>query len=172
MRKEQMKLSPPWITLYREIQAMFKNDSQVKVVFNNDDDSINVYVDDDDKADAIGQILIDEKDFGNVNVKVNVVPANNGEDGSSNLPLFQRAFKDNNALSFTTEDQKGMFAMSYVVFAPVIVQFFNDDLTDVHGLASMLYADIARDIFKDDLNVNFCTDQVCESVGIPLGEWP
>ncbi len=173
MKKEALRLSPPWITFYREVQAMFKNDPDVKVMFNDTDDSVNVYVEDPDKADAISQVLIPEKEFGNVKVAVNVVPANNTELlGDSNLPLFQRVFKGNSALAFTTEEQLGLWTMAYVVFKPEIVQFFNDDLSDVHGLASMLYADIAKDIFKLDLNVNFCTDKVSEGLGMPLGEWP
>ena len=171
MEKKSLQLSPPWLTFFHEIQGMFKHDPTVKVIFNSETDSVDVYVEDADKADAITQILVPKKEFGNVKVAVNVIPGN-GHSENSGLPLFQRAFKDNSALAFTTEDQKGLFTMAYVVFVPEIVQFFNDDLTDIHGLASMLFADIAKDIFRHDLKVSFCTDKISEGVGMPLGEWP
>jgi hypothetical protein len=50
--------------------------------------------------------------------------------------------------------------MSYIVFKPEIVQFFNDDLTDINGLASMLYNQIAYDIFRPELNVSYCIDKI------------
>ena len=156
--ERNLKLSPPWCTYYSEITAMFANDEGVKVKVDDSKKTVSLFVEDADKADALSQILVTEKNFGNVNVSVNVIPADTV--GGSNLTLFERAFKGNSALSFTTEDQKGLFSMAYVVFVPEIVQFFNDDLSDVHGLASMLYADIARDIFRADLNVSFCTDAI------------
>lgn len=163
--ERNLQLSPPWCTFEKEIEAMFKNDKDVKVSYDYDQQVISLFVDDDDKADALTQILVESKNFGNIDTTVRVVPANNGDKGKSDLPLFQRAFAGNSALSFTTEDQKGLFSMAYVVFAPEIVQFFNDDLTDVHGLASMLYADIARDIFKPTLNVSYCTDAIRKGFG-------
>jgi hypothetical protein len=140
--EKALQLSPPWITIYREIQAMFKHDKTVKVIYNNDTPSVNVYVEDPVKADAIEQILIHEFPFGNVKLRVNVYPGDDEEllqDLSVGADkLFTTAFKDNSALSFTTEDQKGLFAETYIVFVPEVVQFFNDDLSDIRGLESTL----------------------------------
>jgi hypothetical protein len=99
-----------------------------------------------------------------VKVKISVIPANKPNNSNiiknSNVSLFKRAFKNNDILSYTTEDQKGLFTMSYIVFKPEIVQFFNDDLTDINGLASMLYNQIAYDIFRPELNVSYCIDKI------------
>jgi hypothetical protein len=159
-----LKLSPPWITFLREVEAIFKKDPEVNVTYDNETDQIKIFVDDQDKADAISKIILPVKDFGNVKVKISVIPANKPNNSNiiknSNVSLFKRAFKNNDILSYTTEDQKGLFTMSYIVFKPEIVQFFNDDLTDINGLASMLYNQIAYDIFRPELNVSYCIDKI------------
>ena len=63
------------------------------------------------------------------------------------------------------------FQANYVVFENKVVQFFNDDLSDIHGNKSTLYQEIAKDIFGDCDNIYFCTDTK-EEIGKPLGEWP
>ena len=63
-------------------------------------------------------------------------------------------------------------AAKYVIFANKVVQYFNDSLSDAHGVCSTLYQDIARDVFGDDCGVYFCTDLEEKSTGAPLGEWP
>ena len=64
--------------------------------------------------------------------------------------------------------------MTYVVFKNCVVQFFNDNLNDCHGLISTLYQDIAAEIFEDaNLNgVYYNTDVERGALGMPLGEWP
>ena len=48
--------------------------------------------------------------------------------------------------------------MSFAVFAKEVVQYYNDDLTDINGLKSTLYEDIARDVFDID-GINYCTSK-------------
>lgn len=65
---------------------------------------------------------------------------------------------------------------TYVVFKNCVVQFFNDNLNDPHGIVSTLYQDIAAEIFADmpfpqDGGICFCTDTE-HKLGAPLGEWP
>jgi hypothetical protein len=66
------------------------------------------------------------------------------------------------------------FSATYVVFKNCVVQFFNDNLNDCHGIISTLYQDIAAEIFEDaDLhNVYYNTDVERGQLGMPLGEWP
>lgn len=167
-----LKLSSPWVTYYRQVQAMFKKDPQVHVTLDDANYAVKVYVDDQDKADAIASILDPEVDLGNIKLKIIVVPADRTAMATSNLPLFERAFKNNPALSYTTEITE-LFDINYVVFANEVVQYFNDNIADPHGLTSTLYADIAYVIFRKDLKVSYATDVPANStLGMPLGEWP
>ena len=72
------KLSAPWVTFYRELEALFKEDEQIKVVLDEDAESpvIKIYVDNNEKQAALSQILPTEKVFGSVTVRVNIIPAN------------------------------------------------------------------------------------------------
>ncbi len=148
-------LSAPWVKFYRELDALFTDDPEVHVVFDEDQFLVKLYVENVDKAEALMQLLPAEKTFGNVTLKITVVPANNTD--VTKLELFQKAFNGNPALSYVRAVQ-GMFDINYVVFQNKVVQFFNDDMSDVHGLCSTLYQEIAKDVFGDSLGVYFCTD--------------
>jgi len=86
--------------------------------------------------------------------------------------LFVTAFKDNPVVSYI-QPIEGIFMNGavYVVFANKVVQFFNDDLTDIHGAWSGLYENIAEEILTAPNHVFFCTDLPPMS-NAPLGEWP
>ena len=71
----------------------------------------------------------------------------------------------------------GIFShdLVYVVFVNRVVQYFNDDLSDIYGQCSTLYQTIAKDILKPQEGVFYCTDveqPVYEDLFSPLGEWP
>ena len=168
-----MKLAPPWITFYNEVQAMFGEDPEIKVVLDDADTDemiIKLYVDNQVKADALEQILPIEKKFGNISVYFEVLPSNKA---ITKIQLFQKAFENNPAFKFTysAPHMGGNFPGNYVVFENKVVQFFNDELTDIHGNKSTLYQEIAKDIFEDHDGIYFCTDTK-EDIGKPLGEWP
>ena len=61
-----------------------------------------------------------------------------------------------------------------LVFKNCVVQFFNDNLNDAHGLISTLYQEIADDVLVniDFHGVYYCTDVEVGKLGKPLGEWP
>ena len=153
----KVNLSSPWVTFYREVDALFAEDQEVTVVFDEDECELKLYVENAAKADALTQLLPSERVFGNVTVKVTVIPAN--EKSPSKIQLFRTAFEGNNALSYT-ETVEGVFTnpISYVVFENKVVQYFNDDLGDAHGICSTLYQNIADDLFEDCEGIYFCTD--------------
>lgn len=152
-------LSSPWVNFYREIEALFSEDPEVKVEFDEERDAISVFVDNADKADALSQLLPTERTFGNVTVSVRVVPAN--KLGADRLGLFQRAFKGNPAFAFTktVEGSLGL-SLSFVVFAPKVVQYYQDNLQDLYGCRSTLYQELAADVFGEEDGVFFCTEKV------------
>lgn len=56
----KFKLSAPWVTLHRQIEALFGEDPDIKVEYvagDGEDPIIKLYVEGQDKADAIEQLL-------------------------------------------------------------------------------------------------------------------
>lgn len=152
-----LKLSPPWAKIAAEMSQMFKYDAEVHVVYDEDEQTVSLFVDTPDKAFALTNLLPEEYVFGNVTLKVRVVPANGLRASSGSL--FEAAFENNGAFSFVKEI-KGIFTnnLTYVVFKKRVVQFFNDNLGDYYGNCSTLYETIARDLFGEQEGVCFCTD--------------
>lgn len=173
----KLKISPPWITFYNEIETFFREDPEVHVIYDEEGYSIKLYVDNSAKASALDKILVHEKTFGNITVTVTIVPANGfGAPAPTKEFLYNHALDRNPALSYI-QTVNGIFMNGaiYVVFANKVVQYWDDNLGDVNGLRSTLYQEIAKDIFVDCEGVFFCTDvpvKNCSSLGKPLGEWP
>lgn len=84
--------------------------------------------------------------MGNITVKI-VVNEVDDFDSTDITKVYRQAFAGNPALIKTeTVDISGK-AMNFIVFAKEVIQYYNDDASDLHGLHSTLYQDIARDIF-------------------------
>ena len=168
-----VKIFAPWVTFAKRVEGMFAKDPDVDVKWNDDERVITLFVKGADKADALAQILPEQKAFGNVTVSIKVVPAN---DELSVGELYRRAFTGNEAVSFIwTCPGPIQDGAVYVVFEPEIMQYFNDDLSDVNGNESILYEDVARRIFGKMDGVYFCTDIVdpeLAKLAKPLGTWP
>ena len=162
----KLGLSSPWVIFYREVQALFGEDPECHVIYDEEENVIKLYCENDEKAAILAQVLPDKKTFGRVSIDLTVVPAD-GHKLDTTLPnnvdatIFEKMFAGNPAFSFAkTYKSIFPFAATYVVMTNKVVQFFADDLTDIRGLRSTLYADICKDIFEDtfDAGVNFCTD--------------
>lgn len=177
----KINLSPPWIIYYREIEEMFKFDPEVRVLYNNDEYEVRLYVENAEKAEALSALIPREKEFGNITMKVNVVPANEVNSSiDERSELFKKAFKGNGALSYIT-DIRGVlgYDITYIVFKRTVVQYFNDDISDANGNCSTLYQEIAKHIFGEDTGVFFCTDvkanlgdEEVPSLGVQAANWP
>ena len=85
---DKIKLSSPWVRFYREIEALFGEDPAVKVAYVEKMQIIKLYVEGEEKAEAIAQLLPPERTFGDVTVKVVVIPANLR--ASYMLDMFQK----------------------------------------------------------------------------------
>ncbi len=167
--ENNVKLSSPWVIYYRQIQAFFKYDQKVHVSYDADSNIIKLYVDDPMKADALAELLPTEKKFGNVTVQLQVIPPNVVE--FDKAEIFKIAFDGNPAVSYVQSAESPFGTFNYVVCANAVVQYYSDNLQDIHGYTSTLYQDIAKEIFKEDSEAFFCTDTP-DGFGKPLGEWP
>lgn len=180
MNDVRLKVSPPWVTTINELEAMFDGDPQIAFNVNASGVSpeVTLAISNPDKAAAIRLLLPEEKEFGNVTLKINIdcgtVP---NRVFTSAKELFETAFAGNPAFAYVvTPGEDTWFAnFTYVVFKNCVVQFFNDNLNDPHGVVSTLYQEIAEKLFADmkfpNIGIAYCTD-VERKLGKPLGEWP
>jgi hypothetical protein len=146
--KKGVGLASPWVIFYKEIEALFAKDPDVDVIFNEKNPEIKILVNDEIKADAISKIFPHHKTLGNVEVKITVVPANETEE--TTLDIFRKAFYGNPAVdSFVSVPTIYGAPMNYLLFVPEVVQFWADNLGNPHGVESMLYETIAKDIFEN-----------------------
>ena len=161
MENNNVKLSSPWVTFYREIEALFSEDPDVKVVFceaeeDYKDPVVKLYVNGQEKSEAIEELLPETKTFGNVTVYVEVIPDN---EPKTTISTIKKAFEGNPALSYiATLTDLYNNPINYVVFKNKVVQFYNDNMGDINGNKSTLYQDIADDVFENLEGVFFCTD--------------
>ena len=155
-----IKKSAPWVTYYKEVNELFKKDKDVFVVFDEENVELKIYVKDQIKASAIQYLMPTEKEFGNVVLKIDVIPANGKElrevSTSNIVTIACDAFRDNDAVYMVT-DVRAVFDLVYVIFRKEVVQFFDDNIGDINGNCSTLYEVIARDVFKD-IGIKYCTD--------------
>ena len=179
MVNERLKISPPWCTYINKLQALFDGDPQI--AFNIDlyaeNPKVVISTNNGNKAAALIKLLPSEISFGNVTLLIDI--------DCVSIPniafitaqeLFDTVFEGNPAFAYTVTTDGAWYPLfTYVVFKNCVVQFFNDNLNDPHGVISTLYQDIAAEIFEDcpfiEHGVSFCTD-VERKLGKPLGEWP
>ena len=173
-----MKISPPWVTTINMITVLFDGDPQIACNVNDSgkNPSITLACNNGDKVTALQQILPNEFEFGNVKLKVNIDGVPSNRVFKSKKELFETVFAGNPAFAYAVAPSEDTywFSMTYVVFKNCVVQFFNDNLDDCHGIISTLYQDIAKEILTGEaaMGVYFNTDVERGSLGLPLGEWP
>lgn len=181
MNEARLKISPPWVTYINKLQALFDPDPLIAFNINfqgEDGPSVTLATTNGDKAAALVKILPEKKVFGGVTLTITVdCPTMSNRAFVSQKELFETAFEGNPAFAYAVcpvDEGYWFFPLTYVVFKNCVVQFFNDNLNDCHGLISTLYQDIAAEIFGDAglTNVCFNTDIEVGKLGMPLGEWP
>lgn len=170
-----IKLAPPWVTLIKKMEALFRQDKDVRIEADTaaSTPKVKLYVANARKAAALTAILPGSWKFGNVECVIVVVPGN-GEAGefADAAETVGAAFEGNPAVAVIRPVSKGLFKnLVYVAFKREVVQFFNDDLADINGNWSGLYASIAKELLTGVDGVFFCT-AANDGFGAPLGEWP
>lgn len=148
----------PWIIFSRQVEALFSKDPEIKFEYDDSEKEIILYVYNPDKEDALRHILPSSRQFGNIVVKLTIIP---GElNGDYKAKYFERAFTGNDAFDHlsTVESAFSSNPISYCVFVKEVVQYPNDNIGDEHGVCSTLYQDLAKEVFGEVDGVFFCTD--------------
>lgn len=156
---KKINLVTPWAEYFNQLGAFFKKDDDVRVEYDNEAMVIKIYVDGDAKAEALSKLLPTSKKFGNVEVKVDIIPANPLD--ASRIGLFKKAFEGNRAVAdIETISDISSNDFSFVIFEPEVVQYYNDDLSDFNGICSTLYQDLAKELFGETEGCYFCTEKI------------
>lgn len=152
---DETRQSAPWIGHCRKMQAFFAGDEDVYVgTFDPTDNSVKVYVRGSDKAEAIGGFLKSEVEFGGVKLRVNVVPDNDAAPTTEEMLI--RAFGGNPLFAGTAVEEEHGGIVTYAVFEPEAVQYWNDNIGSCYGVETYTAEDVARDIF--DMDAFICSD--------------
>ena len=156
---QNAKLVSPWVIYYRKVQTLFAEDPDIRVVFDDDSLVLRVFVEGVEKAEALTQLLPMKVTFGSVTMTISVVPANKV---MTKVDYIRNAFKGNPAVSMieTVADPSLSNPMTFVEFEPKVVQYFSDTISDLHGLTSTLYENLAKDIFEESQGIFFTTDKI------------
>ena len=163
----RINITAPWIEYYHKVNELFHYDSDIYVIYDEENQNLKLYAATDDKFQALDTFFPKTMNFGNVILNITVIPPNGftGEvkNDISQREMIKNLFRNNNAVSFIYES-KGTFIFHamYVVFAPIVVQYYADDLSTFHGYHSMLYQDIAKELISVESGIYFCTEIVEE----------
>lgn len=153
---EKIKLSPPWNEYVSKIKILFEKDSEIKIKYDQDAVVLSLFVDSTDKVNALGHLLPTEIDFGGQKLGIKIVPANN-EKGVQQY--IKDLFKGNPIVN-RIEDITGPISnqMTFVEFRKQIVQYYNDNIGDLHGNRTTVLEEVAREVLGNKDGVFFCTD--------------
>lgn len=157
----KVKMSAPWVVYAHQVEAMFKEDPDVKVEYYDDEDSekfLSLKVCGEDKADALAQLLPSDLEFGGVTLSIRVIPANDVK--PTQMDLFRRALSGNPIVSGFVSAETLWGAVNFVVFKPEIVQYYDDNMMDLNGIRTTVYQDLAKEVFEGNDEVFFCTEKI------------
>ena len=140
---EKVGLGTPWACYAGRVKALFKGDPDVFVDYDDEAKSIKLRVHGGDKADAISALMPAKMTFGNVELTIDVIPAN---EEPTEADLYRRAFAGNLAFVDVAEGYGPAHDVAYALFMPDVVQLYEDDLSEFDGLKTMTYAELAKSV--------------------------
>jgi len=159
---KKVGISSPWIETYKKIKALFETDEELEItdcqqLIGANNYAFSIGSRNTAKLKALEKILKSEYVFGNIKLFVNFEYQENLE-AVTDMD-YKTAFTGNGVLSdIQVSTNPIVDGTTFVLFAPEVIQFFNDDLGDYDGNFNGLAEDIAREIFKEQPNVKFSTD--------------
>jgi len=166
----RLNLSPPWYTYYTELCMLFGQDPEIHIIYDEDEQTIKFYVENDIKAEALTCVLPYTKDYGNVTLKIEIVPANKLLKVKTTGDTFKDLFTNNPIVDdVVIIDNIFVNPITYVIFKKEVVQYFNDDLGDANGFCSTLYQDIAKRVLEPNDGVYYCTSLTNDEGFVKIG---
>mgnify|MGYP003321061786 CR=1 FL=1 len=163
-KSENVKLSPPWDGYMNMLASFFKGDKRVRVGGCDDKRVGTIEVFDTKMYCALEQVLNKKIRFGNVTLRIRIVPAND-------LKAFKNTMTDLAALKVVlsgnpafakfitrkTEVGNAVFCM----FKPVVLMWYNDNLGSPYKQTASVYELAAQTVFKG-CGASYATEPVRE----------
>ena len=158
-------LSSPWEQVHHALLALFAKDPYITVEGIDDDMVLTIVVSNMDKFNAMVRVLKTKYDFGNVKLKINVIN-NIDEKHERDTEFMDDAealgvlFEGNPLFARIDKTKQSIIPVTYnffCVFKKKVLQYYNDDISGLNGMKSILAQDIAREVFEVE-DVSFCTD--------------
>lgn len=161
MKSMDLKLSTPWDIQVAKIRKLFEGDPDVGIAYDRDMITLRLFVDGEMKADAIEKILPSRYEFGNVVLKVLVLPGNEKDDFDV---LIENAMVGNPHFSGVerVRPEGSVQTFRYAMFKPEIAQMWIDNLGDPHGNITMTYEQLAREVLGEKDGILYSTESVEE----------
>ena len=169
-----VKLSPPWNTYVKELFNILQgipgiSFDQMERIEGGYTQPIRV--DDAKIYEALSAILPKVKKYGNVTLNIQLIPADGacvapepGYTPAEILDFFKEVFSINSLVTDVQLIHTVVgFDYYFVVCKKDVIQFFNDDTTDLYGNANLTVEDTFRDVFTGadfykSMIVNFSTE--------------
>jgi len=155
--RDLVGLSPPCYTFHNYLKHSIGRDQHVDVLemeeISDDDYLISIEVMCKNKAIALATLLVPCKNFGNINVRVKVLHCGRTVKpycrplGARNLiSIYEEALDTNYYFEFVESEEFWGSTVIYPVFKKEVIQFYNDDLSDLfenfNGVAAMVFAEV------------------------------
>ena len=152
-------LTPPWYTFFNFLKHSIGRTKCVQVLemkeLSDSNYLIQVDVKNQDKAFALATILLPFKNFGNINVRVEVLhfgqvvaPEDQILDVSELIRIFEEALDTNCYFKYVEFVKMLDLYIIFPVFKKEVIQFFNDDLSDLYrnynGVAASVFAEVLK----------------------------
>ena len=162
--EKSVRLSPPQYTYFKFLKYSIGNDPCVDVLDIEEvaggNYLIPIHVKSLEKARALATILNLHKNYGNINICIEiyycnrvVAPIENIENINSLLRIIKQALNTNCYFEFVkaAEVIPGYNSI-FPVFKKEVIQFFNDDLSDLYANFNGVAADVFREVMKSPIN--------------------
>ena len=140
-------LESPWCRFYKILYNLFEKDDSVEITMEEGSPvKINIGCSNACKLEAIKKVVGSSRSFGNVKVDIIYLLADSDDEPIA-LEEFVEAFKDTGYLvdAKTAETPTGD-KVSFPIMAKDVIQFYDDNISDYYGNATIVVADAVKEI--------------------------
>lgn len=172
--EKKVRLSPPWYTLHHKIVNTIGADPTVHVLPLRDEGAkkyIDIVVTDPEELYPLACLVKPQHDMGNITVFVQVLDAS-GKVIKCEWPtgckppdclymVVTKGFKNN---PLFVEAIEAGSSLVWAVIKKVVIQFWNDDLSDYYGnfngVAENVFKEVTQETYPGDVTLAFTTENV------------
>ena len=156
----------PWETYDGMLKAVFQRDPEVVVhevdeANNGAEKDIVISVKNPIKAFALGRLLKQEVDCGNIKIVVKIEDVSDQREFWADL--CKAAFDGNDRFTSIEEHVNPVgIKQVFPLMDATLIQFYNDDISDYYNNFNGVPSKVAKEIFVEDENLLFSMEQIRE----------